>query len=421
MMKLYTITFLSFIFISFNYAQQNDSKHQHSRNNDPKHSVFGPQIQPEWKFQLAHMGQNNEGVSAINLYRQDQRGKTLFLTLLNNGLDYSNQYRVQEISGGAILFPFNDDDRYQLDIGGTYDKIKDSSKSNKILFSRFTVRPSRELWLRAGFEYYDGHKLGHGANPYSESSLTSYYAAVKYNFGFVSPIAILGSGKIDSEVNNRFGGGSFIFGPLNTFLFGGFINSSDSNENIRTLAIGRWAPFRPDNYPSGFFVWKHRSDYDFQLGGLFLGERNLLVRPAALGMITGMFVSSVTLRANSQLRQRKLMTITNDYESFDYSFFYVHLNQKISGGQNNVGFSVFQFYKLFSDITLSIFSEPVIGIFYNEETNPTFDAATFSLVDKKETYYSYQFGFKIINRFLIEGIHSPSKEEFTIAFSYLLK
>ena len=129
MMKLYTITCLSFIFITSLFAQQDASKHQHSRNGDPRYSVFGPQIKPGWKFQLAHMDQNDEGVSAFNLYRQDQRGKTLFLTFLNNGLDYSNQYRVQEISGGDILFPFNDDDRYQIDIGGTYDKIKDSSKS----------------------------------------------------------------------------------------------------------------------------------------------------------------------------------------------------------------------------------------------------------------------------------------------------
>jgi len=421
-----TVLLLFFISTAISIAQENQSKHQHSRNTDPRYSVFGPQSPPEWKLQLAHMQQNNEGVSAFNLYRQNQRGRTIFLTLINNGLDYSNQYRVQEISGGVILFPFNDDDRYQFDIGGTYDKIEGSSNSNKIIFSRFTARPTRALWLRAGFEYYDGHQPGHGTSPFIESSLSSYYAAAKYNIGLISPIAILGSGKIDGEINNRFGGGAFVQGPFNSFLFGGYIGSSQEEENIRTLAVGRWAPFRPDNYPTGMFVWKHRADYDFQLGGLFFGNRNLLVRPAALGMVTGMFVSSVTLRANSQLRQRKLMTIANDYENFEYSFFYVHLNQKINNDQNNVGFSAFQFYKLFSDVKFTIFSEPVIGLFYTEETNPVvtgFNPITHQpvLVDEKEKYFSYQIGIKVVNKFLVEAIHSPTREDFTIAISYLLK
>ena len=93
------------------------------------------------------------------------------------------------------------------------------------------------------------------------------------------------------------------------------------------------------------------------------------MQPAAFGMLTGMFISSITLRVNTQLRQRKLMAITDDYENSDYSLFYVHLNQKVTS-TSNVGFTVLQFFKLFTDTEFWIFSDPVVGLFYNEETNP---------------------------------------------------
>jgi hypothetical protein len=137
-------------------------------------------------------------------------------------------------------------------------------------------------------------------------------------------------------------------------------------------------------------------------------------------MVTGMFVSSVTLRVNSQLRQRKLLAISEDYESFDYSLFYVHLNQKINNNANNVGFTALQFYKLFSEVDFLIFSDPVIGLFFTKEINPLFDVKTFKLVDNKENYISYQVGFKIFNDFLFEVIHYPSKRDYTVALSYLL-
>ncbi|NOX64753.1 MAG: hypothetical protein GXO85_02885 [Chlorobi bacterium] len=65
------------------------------------------------------MNRDNEGVSSFTFYKRNQRDKTLFFTILNNSLDNTNQYRVNEISDGIILFPFNDDDRYQFDLGGT--------------------------------------------------------------------------------------------------------------------------------------------------------------------------------------------------------------------------------------------------------------------------------------------------------------
>ena len=395
-------------------------KHSHQSNADPRYSVFGPPASDQWKIQASFMNADHENVSAFNFYKKNQRDKTIFLSLINNGLDNTSQYRVKQISGAAVLFPFNDDDRYQFELGGTFDDINDTTLYNSTLFSRFTYRPTPELWLRVGYEYYDGYQPGHARNLYVNSTLNSYYLSAKYKIGFISPIGVIGGGKVDEKTNNQFGGGVFIMGPWNTYAFGGYIKSTDEIEDVRTLAIGRWAPFRLDDIPSGFFIWKHKPDYDFQLGGLFFGNRNLFIQPAAVGMITGMFISSVTLRVNSQLRQRKLLAISEDYENFDHSFFYVHLNQKINNS-NNVAFTAFQFYKLLSDIKFYVFSDPVIGLFYTEEINPIFDTKTFSLVDKKEKYLSYQVGFKIFNSFLIEAVHYPSRDDFTIALSYLIK
>ncbi len=417
-MKLFLISLLfTVLAFSGSFAQ-----HGHSQDDkpDPRYSVFGPPTPSTWKFQLSHLRKDGESSSAFNLYKKNQRDKTIFLTLINNGLDNIRQYRVRQLSGGAILFPFNDDDRYQFDVGGIFDKVMDTSLYNNTVFSRFTWRPSRALWMRVGFEYFDGYEPGHSELTFDQSTLNSYYLAAKYKLGFFSPVAVLGRGKLNENLNNRFGAGGLIEGPYNTFLFGGYIKSTEEKEDVRTLAIGRWSSFGPDGLPSAVFIWKHRSDYDFQLGGIFFGRRNRFVAPAAVGMITGMFISSVTLSVNSQLRQRKLMTITDDYSNSDFSAYYVHLNQKI-GQNNSVGFTVIQFFKLFTDTEFSVFSEPVIGIHYNEETEPVFDMTTFSLVDKTESFWSYQVGVMVFDRFLLEGIHFPTRSGFTIALSYILK
>ena len=101
------IYFLSLLFISHINAQEqkpllNDSLSQHvnphQKNIDPRYSVFGPPQLALWKFQLAHMNSDNQGVSSFNFYRKDQRDRTLFLTMIDNGLDNTTQYRVQQIS-----------------------------------------------------------------------------------------------------------------------------------------------------------------------------------------------------------------------------------------------------------------------------------------------------------------------------------
>ena len=121
-LKIINIGFLlSLLFISHAIAQdqkptQHDSlsqpQHSHQRNVDPRYSVFGPPKPALWKFQLSHNNRDNEGASAFTFYKKDQRDKTLLFSIINNGLDNTNQYRVQQISGLIILYPFNDDDRY---------------------------------------------------------------------------------------------------------------------------------------------------------------------------------------------------------------------------------------------------------------------------------------------------------------------
>ena len=423
---LFFISFTTITIAQHDRSPASDSlaqpKHSHHGNTDPRYSVFGPPQPSMWKFQVGLMNRDNEGVGSFNFYKKNQRDKTIFFSMIKNGLDNTNQYRVDQVAGGIILFPFNDDDRYQFDLGGTFDKIRDTTLYNSTFFSRFTWRPNRSLWMRVGFEYYDGHVLGHGGNLYGNSTLNSYYLAAKYKLGFFSPVAVAGGGKADENINNRLGGGILLDGPFETYAFGGYIKSTDDAEDVRTLAIGRWAPFRPDGYPSGFFIWKHKSDYDFQLGGIFFGRRNRFVRPAAVGMLTGMFVSSVTLRVNSQLRQRKLMMITDDYENSDFSLYYVHLNQKITP-TSNVGFSVVQFFKLFTDTEFWIFSQPVIGLFYNEETNPTavYNPITHQMEfgDETDTFWSFQVGSRFFKSFVFNVIYEPSRTGWIVSFSYL--
>lgn len=434
-MKNYIFTVLIFLISVSSFAQEKETKsdstsqssNRHSHNVDPKHSVYGTPRPAEWEFQLAYDYRDKEGVPAFSFYKENQRGKTLFFTVRDNTFDDVNQYRVQRILGGANLFPINNDDRFKLDIGGVVDRIIDSTFYNKSLFSRFSWRASDKLWMRAGFEYsdaYDYDEIPMVGASYNKSLISSYYFASKYKMGFITPMLIVSRGDNDGNTNTRYGGSAMISGPKNFFLFGGYIASTDEAENVRTLAFGRSAPFRPDGLPSSFYIWKHRTDYDFHLGGLLFGKkRNNLVRPVTHGITNGIFMSSTTLRANSNLRQRKVLTITNDFDIAEYSLFYVHMNIKIPMGPNtvvNTGFTALQFYKLFIDRNIGIFNEPVIGVFYTEETTPDFNMTTMQMEEKKETFLSFQVGSKINNKFMFNLIAEPSRSGIIGSISYLI-
>lgn len=415
-------TLLSLIFISLftnGFAQT-----EHTRptgNDDQRHSVFGPPQPATWEFQLSSMKEDGQNISSFNFYKKDQRNKTLFFKIANNNLNNKNELRVKEITGGAILFPLNDDDRFQLELGGTYDVIKDTSLPGKAFYSRVTFRPQSNLWFRFGSEYFDGYTYG-SRSPYRRTFLNSNYFVGKVMVSSFSLVGLFGRGKIDNAMNTRYGLAGIVELPFNIFALGGYIKSSEKKENVRTLAIGRSAPYRPDGLPSSFFIWKHKDNYDFQLGGLFWGKKNLFVHPAAIGMSQGMFISSTALRENSELRQGQLMTITDDYRNADITLFYVYLDQAIQmgpGAANHVGFRAIELFKVFEEVSYSFLSKPVLGIFYNEETNPEFNISTHTFVDKQNSFFSFQAGVTILDSFILNAINIPQKSEWTIALSFV--
>jgi hypothetical protein len=406
---------------SLSIAQENHT--QQINNEDLRYSVFGPPRPAVWEFQLAYQKIDVNSISSFNFYRKDQRNKTLFFKISDNGLNNRNEFRVKEITGGALLFPINDDDRFQIDLGGTYDKLKDADLYSKALYSRLTYRPLKNIWIRFGSEYFDGYTTGH-ANNYRNTILNSNYLAGRVKFGSHYLVGVLGRGKIDNTLNTRYGGAGIVLGPFNTFVLTGYIQSDEPKENVSTISIGRFSPFRPDGLPSGFFFWKHRENYDFQLGGLLLGKNNLFVRPAAIGMSQGMFISSTALRENSKLRQGQLMSITDDYRNSEIIIFYVYLNkgiEMIPGTINHVGFRAIQLFKNFNEFKFSSFSNPVIGLFFNQETEPEFNPILRKFEDKKSNYWSFQAGGTIHNNFIMNVIHTPKMSEWTIALSYVYR
>jgi len=412
------LSLLFFSFITTSHAQTEHTRT--SGNSDSRYSVFGPPTPAMWEFQLATLKEDGQNISSFNFYKKDQRNKTLFFKIANNNLNNRNEMRVKEITGGAILFPVNDDDRLQLELGGTYDVTKNTSLPGKAFYSRITFRPQSNLWFRVGSEYFDGYTGSH--SPYRTTILNSNYFVGKFVVSSFSLIGLVGKGKIDNVLNTRYGVAGIAEGPFNTFVLAGYIKSTEEKENVRTLAIGRWAPYRPDGLPSSIFVWKHKENYDFQLGGLFWGEKNLFVRPAAIGMSQGMFISSTALRENSELRQGQLMSITDDYRNADITLFYVYLDQAIQmipGKLNHVGFRAIELFKVFEKARFSFLSKPVIGIFYNEETNPEFNMASYSFVDKKNSFFSFQAGLTIADNFILNAIHVPQKSEWTVALSFV--
>ncbi len=392
---------------------------QHSadgENKDFQHTVFGPPRPASWEFQLARMNRGVENITAFNFYRKDQRNKTLFFKVSDNDLNNRNEFRVKEVTGGAVLFPINDDDRYQLELGGTYDVIHDTTLDEKALYSRLTYRPIRGLWFRFGSEYFDGYTAGH-PSPYRNTTLNSNYFVGKVTVEMFSLVGLVGRGKINDVLNTRYGAAGIFEGPFNLFVLGGYIHSNEPKENVRTLAAGRGTPYRPDGLPSGIFIWKHRENYDFQLGGIFWGNSNIVVQPAVIGMSQGMFISSVALRENSELRQAQLMSITDDYRNSDITLFYVYLNQGIPmkpGTLNHVGFRAVQLFKIFDEVNLFHVSKPVVGIFYTEETTPN----NF-LVDFTSKYFSYHLGVTVVGNIIFNIVHVPKKEEWTTALSFM--
>ena len=415
-MKLFKYFLLSMFAVTSHAYSQHP---QDGENKDLSHSVFGPPRPAIWEYQLSRMKREREDITSFNFYRKDQRNKTIFFKVSDNDFNSRNEIRVQEITGGALLFPINDDDRYQLDLGGTFDVIQNTKLNEKALYSRMTYRPTRSLWFRFGSEQFDGYTPGRPSQ-YTKSVLNANYIAGKVNEGIFSFVGVAGRGKNNNLLSTRYGAAGILEGPYNLIFLGGYIQSDNAKENVRTLAIGRGAPYRPDGLPSGIFIWKHKENYDFQLGGIFWGKANLFVLPAAIGMSQGIFISSIALRENSELRQGQLMSITDDYRNSDITLFYVYLNQGITilpGTVNHVGFKAIQLYKIFDEIMMFNISRPVAGIFYNEETSPEMNIISHQFVDRTTKYFSYQLGVTVAGSIILNVIHIPHNEEWTMALS----
>jgi len=418
--KILTILFVSFVYM-FSYAQSHHIQ-KHGKI-DPKYSVFGPPRADIWEFQLASWNFNDLTGYAFNFYKINQRNKTVFFRYMDSAENNQEQSRTKQLAGGLSLFPINNDDRFQIDVGAIYNFGENMSLTSNSLYSRVTFRPIKKIWLRVGFELA-GEKESVDEKGEENINNNAAYFAGRYDIGRFSIFALLGTAKIDGITSTRYGTAGLVKGPFNTFFLGGKIISDLEKDSTRTIGFGRWAPFRPDGLPSGIFIWKHRQDYDFQLGGIFWGKTNAFVRPAALGMTQGIFVSSMALIENSILRQKQLMTITSDYRNSDFSIFYVYLKKGIEiipGNVNYIGFRAIQLFKIFKNIKYSFISKPVVGIFYNEETEPEFDHASRTFKDLNSTSISYQLGLTLFDNYILNIINDPSRDKFTIGLSFLYR
>jgi len=383
--------------------------------------IKGEDSFPSSETQVSIIQDDGEAISSINYYQMNNFNKTLFFRLMDNGWNNRNEFRVTQLTGGGVWFPLKNKKMFQLQIGGTVDAIKDSLKTNLTFMSRATYRPKKGYWFRVGFESFNGHTLNE-VRMMEKEQTQSLYTAGKldmYKFGI---IGIAGTRQDRSNSGSFSGAGAMIGGPFNTFAFIGKIRGIEFEQDINTTVVGRWASWEADGVPSGIFVQRDKKNYTFQIGGLFFGKKNLFIRPAVLGMTHGIFIGSIALRENAELRQKQLMSITDDHRYANVSLLYVALDQKISITPfqlNTVGFRTARAITQWIDFEFHPVSTPTIGIYFTEETTPVFNPITFSFDDVKVTYTSFHIGATFANRFILGLVHSPEQKEWTAAVSFV--
>lgn len=356
-----------------------------AREHQPRYSVFGPPQPAVWEFQLA-TGKEPAGViNGFNFYRKNQRQKTHFFSINVVGEDAGQVSKNVQFAGGIVLFPYRNDDRFQVEVGAIEHRLG-TGPTESSYFSRVTFRPATGLWLRGGSEAL------RRAGPIDENDGRRAEEAVQYialKIAKASWEATGAAGRTDGGADEPgLSGGALLKKlPGTLFVFGGLLQTGESTETVRTLVLGRWAPFRPDGLPAFIYIWKHRRHYDFHLAGLFYGRSNLFVRPAALGMTQGIFLSNLGLRANSNLRRRQLMAITDENRNADLSIFFVALDQQLEllpGQLTNVGFKTLMVFKLFTDSRIKGLSTPTVDLILTEETTPAFDPVKASFANQSE-------------------------------------
>lgn len=385
------------------------------------YSLKGENGFPSTETQVSFVQDEGVSVSSINFYRMEDFNKTIFFRLMDNGWNNRNEFRVTQLTGGGVWSPFDNKRLLQIQLGSTVEKIKDSLETNLTFMSRATYRPKKGYWFRMGFESFNGHALNEFQLMDKEQT-ESFYGAGKldmYKFGIIG----LGGFRQDQSYSGSFiGGGAMMGGPLNTFTFYGKIKGATFEQDIQTFAFGRWASWEADGIPSGIFIQREKKNYKFQIGGLFIGRKNLFIRPAVLGMTHGMFIGSIALRENSELRQKQLMTITDDHRYANLTLMYVALDQKISiipTQMNTVGFRTARAITQFIDFDFYSISSPTFGIYLTEETTPLFNPKTYSFEDAIDVFTSIQIGATISNRIILGLLHSPTRDEWTLAVSFI--
>ncbi len=382
-------------------------------------SVYGPPQPAVWEFQLAAEREPTDVIGGFNLYRKNQRQKTHFFSLHEARDDRGHATGELQFTGGLVLFPYRNDDRFQFELGGSVINPKHSPIQSNYM-GRVTLRPEKWLWIRGGVE---GLRDGTGEDNGSIQTDVQY-GALKFALGSWQVTGASGRTGRDSGQPGLSGAALLRILPGNFFVFGGLLRGGPPAETVRTIALGRWAPFRPDGLAALFYIWKHRTHYDFHLAGLFYGRHNLFVRPAALGMTQGIFLSDLGIRENSNLRRRQLMTITDESRNADVSIFFVSLDQQIEmypGQLSRIGFKTLMVFKLFPDSRFNGISTPNLGLIWTAETSPVFDPANRSFDDQSRQTYSWQIGFYFRERHLISLIANLNGNEWIAAYSFFVR
>ena len=136
------------------------------------------------------------------------------MRLMHDGMDNRNQFQVNQLAGGIKLFPYHNDDRFQVEFGGTYNAIKDTSLANKLLYSRITFRLKKSFWFRLGYESKNGYTTKQPSS-FQDANKNAGYFAGRFAIHKLYLIAFLGRGKIYDSNNTRYGFAGLVKGPLN--------------------------------------------------------------------------------------------------------------------------------------------------------------------------------------------------------------
>lgn len=272
----------------------------------------------KWDFRGTY-DSSNQG--SLMILGGDEHGKTLFGRITK---DDESLFA----GGGIKLFVLNN--KLEFKGVGAYTSSKEDS--------------SRELGVYATFRNYIGKgrllrlQLGHE----NESSTADGISSVTYvnyanaNFPLTSRLdlnGILSRVSIDGKIFIGKGAGFTAYLPANFFASANMTSSSDPNKRqSKTLAFGRFAGYANEKHPTGFLIYRDDKTSEFYLGGFFVGGKQQLVKPAATGILRGVFEGESLLEEFKDLRGFSDVSSTGVISDIAaLSFFYVSFDQQIFG------------------------------------------------------------------------------------------